>query len=160
MDEWMDGWMAGRTDVPMRVQLRVARHKSAPQNVVRYGHTCTDSVYEVFSSYKCSLYTRPHKVRPTIDTLSKLVQTSTFQTPPTPLRPSVEYLRRYRLARCSSQMKISPQVMTVLTAQLTNTLSWERTDGWLDGWMDKLTDGQRDGPPDGRNKVRTDSRTI
>ena len=44
-----------------------------------------------------------------------------------PLCPSVEYIRRYRLARCSSQVKISPQVMAVRAAQLTNTLSWERT---------------------------------
>ena len=76
---------------------------------IRYGHIRTDSICEVFSPYKCSLYTRPHKFRPTMDTLSKLVQTSTFQTPPTPLYPSVEYVRRYRLARCSSQVKIPPR---------------------------------------------------
>ena len=127
-----------RTDVLMRVQLWVAPHKCAPQNVVLYGHTHTDSICEVFSPCKCSLYTRPHKLRPTMDILSKLVQTSTFQTPPTPLRPSVEYVRRYRLAMCSSQVKISPQVMAVLTAQLTNTLSWER----MHGQTDARTDGQ------------------
>ena len=70
-----------------------------------------------------SLYTRPHKLRPTMVTLSKLVQTSTFQTPPTPLPLSVDYVRIYRLVSYSSQMKFSPQVMAVLIAQRTNTLS-------------------------------------
>ena len=70
----------GRTDVLMRVQLRVAPRTSAPQIVVRYWHTRTDSICEVFSLYKCSLYTLPHMLRPTMDTLSELVQTNTFQT--------------------------------------------------------------------------------
>ena len=77
----------GRTDVLMRVQLRIAPHKSAPQNVVRYGHTRTNSICEMFSPNKCSRYTWTHMLRPTMDTLSKLVQTNTFQTPPTPLPP-------------------------------------------------------------------------
>ena len=79
----------GRTDVLTRVQLRFAPHKSASQNVVRYGHTRTGSICEVFSPYKSSLYTRPHKLMPTMDTLSKLMQTSTFQTSPTTLPSSV-----------------------------------------------------------------------
>ena len=100
--------------------------KFAPLNVVCYGHTRTESICEVFSPYKCSLYTGPHKLRPTMDNLSELVQTNAFQTSPTPLPSSLEYVRNYWLVRCSSQVKISLQVMVILMAQLTNIPSWWR----------------------------------